>query len=191
VSGGSPPEADGRKARPAYAPISNKIKWLSTISVLGYLGWLVPHAYDELNEVYDVVGQFRRYRSPFELPEGAGWVIDPRGGDLDTELSRRFLGGRPLPPLAAPTTEAWAQRLNAVGLATTPIDARADFEAEAPAPRLILLPTGPRLVLGRAEGGWVAFEPEIGVVLLAEVSTISAPALRLEIPARAAAEHRP
>lgn len=171
MSGGSP--------APLRAPISNKIKWLSTISVLGYLGWLVPHAHQELNEAYDVAGRARHYRSPYPLPEGAGWVIDPRDDDLDTELSQRFYAGQPLPPLGSPDVAGWTARLDAIGLQPQLIDARADQKPGGFVPRLILLPDRPRLVIGALDGQWVAFEQGRGLLLLHEQSPVSAPALRL------------
>jgi hypothetical protein len=158
------------------------LRWVVGGAVLAYLGWLVPHAWLELNEDYAYAGLFRQHRSPYPLPDDAGWVIDPRPGDLDAELSARYFGGRPLPPLAAPTLEGWRARFAALGQPTAPIEARAPADSEAAAhftPRLVLRPEGPRLVVGRYEGQWVAFEPTVGVLLVREVALAEAPALAL------------
>jgi hypothetical protein len=46
-------------------------------------------------------------------------------------------------------------------------------------PRLVLVATGPRLVVGRFEHQWLIFEPAFGVVLRAEVAPGEVPALAL------------
>ncbi|MCA9545611.1 MAG: hypothetical protein KC613_14500 [Myxococcales bacterium] len=146
---------------------------------IGYAGWLVPHAWHELNDEVVVQGLFRKYWPPYPLPDG-GHVIDPRPVDLAHELRVRF---RPAgPERSAPSTaddvEAWRGHLAVLGVATRNTRARAPLTH----PRLLWHAGQPRLVLGTLDRDYVALVPGHGVCLLPEVAPTDGPALDLDAP---------
>ncbi len=147
--------------------------WLLTSA---YALWLLPHAYQELNEEYKVEGLFRSYERPHALSEG--WLLDPRPGDLLEELLSRYRPGSsallhsgPLPK----DPQAWAQLLERYGL-----ESRLGHGlGRGLHPRLIFTAGGPWLLISLYLGRPVVFDPQRGLIFLKERVLQERPALIL------------
>ncbi|MEZ4468626.1 MAG: hypothetical protein R3F43_30350 [bacterium] len=130
------------------------VVWLG---VAVHAGLVIHRAWDELTDAYVVQGLFRTYRPPGPQPDG--WLVDPRPGDLATEITARYGPASPA-SAPAPSPTAWAAWLAARGLSPRPATG---FAGPDEPPRLIFLASGEiRLQTGRFQGQAVLFDPPAG-----------------------------
>ncbi len=157
----------------AGPPTGRRLAWILAPLLLAFAGARAWAGYHELRRQYVVEGLFRTYQPPY--PDGDAWVIDPRPGDLWTEVHDRYRPGVPLPPPpASATPEAWTLALTVLDLPAHP----APDTWSGAEPRVWFGPGGPWLLTGVFGRQPVFFDPARGVVMAAE-RLPDAPAIEL------------
>ncbi len=150
----------------AHGQTGRRLAALLTPALLAWAAGRAWLGHAELRSHAPVRGLFRAYLPPHVEIGGdealSLTVIDPRPGDLLTEIRDRYRPGAPLPdPPRADTPEAWASALVALGLPAKPTTE----PWNGADPRLYLGPAGPWLLTGVFGRQPVFFDPARGVVL--------------------------